>query len=296
MQGVGPIWIMDPMQSNGRHQDPMRILRELSSVVTDIVAAGGPVSAAEGLVDWCSSLRDDPPAAKLLAKFARLGADLERLLLVGLRFRTSRAEYERALARLSFCRAPLAERITLPTNGLLPYLEGQEDPGDIPLELPPIEVLRDIDRRLEKMNDQIRKARGEPREVWRSDDDGELRKVAFTPDENGAFAWCFPLKLTPEHAPVPHERKGAGHPMDIAEAVLVVLVAAHLNAVTGRPHLNLAGQFVSRVLQIPAPRCGEFSDHARAFENRARRHWQRAGISRRAKLLAEEFGIPIRFA
>jgi len=164
-----------------------------------------------------------------------------------------------------------------------------------PLDLPPIEVLREIDRRLEERNDQIRRSGRAPREVRKQDDNGEFQKVRFTPDADGAFAWCFPLGQIPGHAPVPHERTGAGHPMDIAEAVLVVLIAGHLNAVSGRPHLNLAGQFVSRVLQILAPQGGDFSDHARAFENRARRHWQRSGIRRRAKLLAGEFGLPIRF-
>jgi len=80
---------MNSMQSSGRQQDPVRILRELSSVVTDIVGTGGPATDATGLVDWCTSLRDDPPAPKLLAKLVRLGADLELLLLVGVRFRTS---------------------------------------------------------------------------------------------------------------------------------------------------------------------------------------------------------------
>jgi len=286
---------MNDMQSGGRQMDPMRILRELSSVVTDIVAAGGPVTDAEGLVDWCTSLRDDPPAPKLLAKLARLGADLERLLLVGVRFRTSQADYEHALEKLSFLPTPLVERITLPVNHLLRDLGDAEDPEDTPLGLPPIEVLREIDRRLEEKNDQIRRSGRAPREVWKQDDGGEFRKVRFTPDENGAFAWCFPLAQTTEHAPVPHERKGAGHPMDIAEAVLVALVAGHLKHVSGSPHLNLAGQFVFRVLQITAPRCGDHSNHARAFENRARRHWHHEGIRLRAKLLAEEFGIPIRF-
>jgi hypothetical protein len=83
--------------------------------------------------------------------------------------------------------------------------------------------------------------------------------------------------------------------MDIAEAILVALVAAHLKQVSGSPHLSLAGKFVHHVLQIRAPRCGEFSDHARAFENRARRHWHHDGVRARAKLLAEEFGLPIRF-
>jgi len=121
---------MNDMQSGGRQMDPMRILRELSSVVADIVAAGGPVTDAEELVEWCASLRDDPPAPKLLAKLARLGADLERLLLVGVRFRTSRADYEHALAKLSFAPTPLVKKVTLPVNHLLRDLGDAEDPED----------------------------------------------------------------------------------------------------------------------------------------------------------------------
>jgi hypothetical protein len=259
--------------------------------VTDIAAAGHATPASANLVDWSRSLLDDAPAPKLLAKLVRLGADLERLLIVGVRFRTSQADYERALGKFSFRPAPLSGKITLPIQQLLQDLEGSEAPAD----LPPVEVLQEIDRRLEERNEQIRRSGGAPREGWKLYDDGELRKISFTPDEDGAFTWCFPLEPTPEHAPVPHERKGAGHPMDIAESVLVAMVAAHLKKVSGSPHLNLAGQFVHRILQIRAPRCGDYSDHARALENRARRHWRHDGVRARAKLLAEEFGLPIRF-
>jgi hypothetical protein len=283
------------MRTSGRPQDPARILREFSSVVTDVVAAGGETARAEGLADWCRSLLDDPAALRLMSKLARFKADLERLLLVGLRFRTNRADYEGALARLSFGPAPVSEKITLPSHLLLRELVAGRIPEELSRDLPPVEILREIDRRLEDRNEQIRRSGGAPQEVWKPDDGGELRKVTYTPDEDGAFAWCFPLDSTPEHAPVPHERKGAGHPMDVAETVLAAMVAAHLKQVSGSPHLNLAGQYVVRVLQLFAPRGGDFSDNARAFENRARRHWRHDGVRARAKLLAEEFDIPIRF-
>ena len=263
--------------------------------MSDVGAAGSGAAEAKGLGDWSRSLLDDPAALKLMTKLARFGADLERLLLVGLRFRTNQADYERALAQLSFGPAPLSEKITLPSQLLLRELIAGRVPEELSRDLPPVEILREIDRRLEERNEQIRRSGGAPQQVWKPDDGGELRNAAFTPDEDGAFAWCLPLDPTPGHAPVPHERKGAGHPMDIAETVLVALVAAHLKKVSGSPHLNLSGQFVARLFQLSAPWGGDFSGHARAFENRARRHWHHDGVRARANLLAEEFGLPIRF-
>lgn len=286
------------MAPTAQGPDPERLVRELADVVNDVVGAGVPDSRRRELLEWTSGLLQERPAAKLLAKLHRYGTDLPKLLLVGLRFRTSRADYERTLSKLSFGPARLADRATVPIDQLLRSIDGRSDAEEfdefLP-DLPPVEVLREYDRRLELRNERLRSEGSQPRKVWKPGPDGAFHEVEFTPDLDGAFAIFLRSNPVHETAPLPHRQKGAGHPTDVAESVLVVLVAGHLNAVHGKPHLNLAGRFVHDVLRIQAPGCGDYSNVARAFENRARRHWANDGMRARAKLLAKDFDLPVRF-
>jgi len=281
-----------------RSQDSVRLAREFAAVVSDVVRAGDSEAGNRELLEWSSALLRRPPAPALLAKLSRYGADLEKLLLIGLRFRTNRVDYERALVRFSFGPTCLREAVTVPINHLLRCIDADDNSEEVETalpDMPPMEILREYDRRLQWRNEQIRADGARPRRVWKPGPDGEPLETEFTPDLDGASAIFLRGNLLDEPEPAPHQREGPGHPTDVAEAVLVVLVAGHLKAVCNNPHLNLAGQFVSRVLQIPSPQCGKFSDQVRAFENRARRHWAKPGMKSRAKLLAEEFNLPIRF-
>jgi hypothetical protein len=94
------------------------------------------------------------------------------------------------------------------------------------------------------------------------------------------------------HAEAPSPR-GSGRLTEHAEAVLAVLVAAHLRAVAPDLPLRLALDFVVEVARYRAPHSA--GDERRAERERIRRHFDGPWVRPRVARIAEITGLRVAF-
>jgi hypothetical protein len=269
-----------------------RVLREFREVARDADRSHDGSHEDSPNFQWADAIARDPEAIESLGQLASDGADIGRLLMVGLLFRCGRESFVSAWNRIHFGPVSLIEGChQIDPEELMAKLAALEQSWGGSLGSPfPVPLLREVCEQVNRANRESEESQNRVMEVRTAD--GKKKNVQPIPGT--ARALIMGGHSLEESAGSLRREKGSGRHADTAENVLAVLVAGHLNAATGERRATYAARFITTVLGVESPSSDKESAFL-SFKNRVEKYWQHQAVRERARLLAGAIDLPVKY-